>query len=83
MNDKDSIFLICDCNQHGLLIEKFKDEEEVYVSLFERGINGRKLSWKEKFRWCWQILRHGSPWTDFVIINKENQKELKDFINKI
>ena len=82
MNKDDSIFLLCDCNSHALFVEKFKDEEEVYVSLFERGLNGRKLSSTEKLRWCWQILRHGTPWTDFVILNKENQKSLTEFLNK-
>ena len=55
MKDQDSIFLICDCFEHGLLVEKFNDEEEVSLSLFERGLSGRVLSWSERLRWCWQI----------------------------
>jgi len=54
MKDQDSIFLICDCFEHGLLVEKFKDENEVSLSLFERGLSGRTLGWSERLRWCWQ-----------------------------
>lgn len=78
--EQDSVFLICDCFSHGLLVEKFKDEQEVCISLFERGLNGRILSWSSRLRWCWQILRHGKPWSDFVILNTENQKRLKEFL---
>ena len=79
--EQDSVFLICDCFSHGLLVEKFKGEEEVSLSLFERGLNGRILSWSSRLRWCWQILRYGKPWSDFVILNTENQKRLKNFLN--
>ena len=78
--EKDSEFLICDCYSHGLLIEKFDDEEEVCLSLFERGLNGRILCLSERLKWCWQILRYGKPWSDFVILNTENQKKLKEFL---
>ena len=83
MKDQESIFLICDCFEHGLLVEKFKDEEEVSLSLFERGLNGRTLCWSERLRWCWQILRYGKHWSDFIILNTENQKQLKDFLNEV
>ena len=77
--EKESKFLICDCYSHGLLVEKF-DDEEICLSLFERGLSGRTLGWSERLRWCWQILRHGKPWSDFIILNTENQKKLKEFL---
>ena len=81
MKEPDSKFLICDCHSHALLVEKFEGEEELHMSLFERGLNGRILSFKERVRWCWQILIHGRPWSDFIILNTENQKTLKDFLS--
>ena len=51
--------------------------------LFERGLNGRTLCWSERLRWCWQILRYGKPWSDFIILNTENQKQLKDFLSEV
>jgi len=78
--EQDSTFLICDCFSHGLLVEKFEGEEEVSLSLFERGLSGRILGLSERLKWCWQILRYGKPWSDFVILNVENQKRLKEFL---
>ena len=78
--EQDSVFLICDCFSHGLLVEKFKHEEEVSISLFERGLEGRILPWLSRLKWCWQILRYGKPWSDFVLLNIENQKRLKEFL---
>ena len=78
--EKESEFLICDCYSHGLLVERLDDEEELCLSLFERGLDGRILSWSSRLRWCWQILRYGKPWSDFVILNIENQKKLKEFL---
>ena len=80
-DEKDSAFLICDCCSPGLLVEKFEGEEEVSLSLFERGLDGRILSWSSRLRWCWQILRYGKPWSDFIILNTENQKQLKNFLD--
>lgn len=79
-DEKDSTFLICDCFSHGLLVEKFEGEQEVSLSLFERGLNGRILGWSERLRWCWQILRYGKPWCDFIILNTYHQKKLKEFL---
>jgi hypothetical protein len=78
--EKESEFLICDCYSHGLLVERLDDEEELCLSLFERGLDGRILSWSSRLRWCWQILRYGKPWSDYVILNTDNQKRLKEFL---
>jgi hypothetical protein len=43
-------------------------------------MDGRTLRWSERLRWCWQILRYGKPWSDFIILNTENQKRLKEFL---
>lgn len=82
MKTDDSMFLMCDCNSHALFVEKFKGEPEVYISLFERGYDGKQMSLFERLRWCWRILTHGHPWTDSVILSKDNQKLLTDFINE-
>lgn len=79
---EDSVFLMCDCYSHALFVEKFKDEEEVCISLFQYGYNGKKMSLIERLRWCYRIIIYGHPWTDSVILNTENQKKLKNFLIK-
>lgn len=75
-----SKFLMCECYSHALFIEKYEHDEEVSISLFERAFNNRVLSWKERIRWCLHILKTGLPWTDYVLLSKENQKSLKEFL---
>lgn len=82
MKEDDSVFLVCDCHSHGLLVEKYKGEEEVCISLFEYGLDGRTLRWSERFRWIWQIFWYGKPWSDFIILDKDKQKKLTKFINE-
>lgn len=83
MKNDDSIFLMCDCYSHALFVEKFKDEEEVCISLFQYGYSGKNMSWFQRLKWCYRIIIYGHPWTDSVILSTENQKQLKDFLNKI
>ena len=75
-------FIICDCNAHGLWVEKFDDVEGVYINLFERGVDGKKLPILERLRWCWRILSKGHPWTDMIVLDKNKQKELGEFLSK-
>jgi hypothetical protein len=57
MKDQDSIFLICDCFEHGLLVEKFKDENEVSLeSILNEVLRVEHYVASERLRWCWQIL---------------------------
>lgn len=79
---EDSIFLMCDCHSHALFVEKFKEEEEVYISLFERGYEGKRMNLFERLRWCYRIIIYGHPWTDSVILNTENQRKLRSFLNE-
>lgn len=80
--DIDETFIVCDCYSHGLWIERFKEDESVFINLFERGTTGKKLSFTEKLKWCWQILIHGHPWTDMIILDKDKQKALVEFLSK-
>ena len=46
--DDDGIFIMCDCYGHALHVARFEKEEEIYLSVFERGLYGGKLSWRER-----------------------------------
>ena len=81
MKDNDYKFIMCDCHSHGLVIEKFPDEEETFIALFERGVDGKKLSLLDRLKWCWQILIYGHPWTDMIVLDKAKQKEIAEFLN--
>lgn len=74
----------CDCSGHMLECEVYNwqnGESGVNFSIWERGRNGKKIrSWREKFRWCWQILKTGMPWADDIIATNKEARGLAEFI---
>ena len=81
--DTDKLFVMCDCYGHALYLEAYKDDDckDLWISLFERGTDGKKMGWSQRLHWCWHILRHGHPFTDMVTINEDKVKTLQTFLN--
>lgn len=73
---------MCDCYSHCLFVEKDDEDNHFFISLFERGTDGRKMSWKERLRWCFYILTKGTPFTDMIVIDSKKAKELAEFFDK-
>lgn len=59
-----------------IVLEKCSNEDEVYMSLFGRGLNLKRYSLKDRIRHIWQILKTGFPYTDELVLSKERVKEL-------
>ena len=76
-------FIMCACSGEGLVLEKFKGESEVYLSLFGRGLNINRYGWKSRLRHIWQIITKGFPYTDEIVLTKKDAiylaKSLKEF----
>lgn len=80
-----SHFVKCNCGGDMLEVERYnyRDGDEGFnFSSWSRGRHGKKLIWKERFRWCWNILRTGSPWADDIIATNQDAKGLAEFILK-
>jgi hypothetical protein len=82
MKKTSSEFFICDCYSEGILVTKYKNEDEFYFSFFKRGYAGNKLSWKDKLRYILQIIKTGIPFEDEVILNKTKIASLVKFLSK-
>jgi hypothetical protein len=52
------------------------------LTFWSYGRSGEILGWKERFRWIWNIIRTGKPWTDGISINNDQAKEIIEHINK-
>lgn len=59
-----------------IVLEKFSNEDEVYMSLFGRGLNLKRYNLKDRIRHIWHILKTGFPYTDELVLSKERVKEL-------
>jgi hypothetical protein len=69
----------CDCYGSGLVIGNELDDKDhpvLHVSFWALGGYKTKLDWKERWRWIWNIIKTGSPWTDQIILNSTAAEEL-------
>ena len=83
-----SKFVRCDCFGHALEVRRDMEivdgkitHKNFEICIWERyGESNRKMSWRERIRWCWQVLRTGRPWADQVTISDDKAKKLAEFI---
>ncbi len=82
LSDLPSIMLKCAC--HGEAIELSywdEDDGEFWFAIWKHGFDNR-LCWREKIRWCWNIIRTGKPWGDNIILTPEQAQQVALFINQ-
>jgi hypothetical protein len=81
-----SRFLKCTDGQEA--IEFCLDDSEpisplVYVSMWKLGNDVRPLSFKERLRWIWKIIRTGNPWADQIVLSHADFKNCAYIINDL
>jgi len=87
MKNEKVLSLLCNCQCSNLVFQYeyddfYSSQDQVYVSLFERH-DHTKLSFKERLRWIWHILKTGDLWKDHTILVKEDIAQLRDFCNEV
>ncbi len=78
--DNPSISLKCDCSCSQLEVEYDKEEKWFYLSMWYRGYKTKKMDWRNRLRWIWQILTKGNLWSDHMILSRENADKLSKFL---
>ena len=85
MVDEDTSTMVkCVCHGEALEVTHWPNKDcpdEIWFSIWQQGFTV-PLCWRERFRWCWNILRKGKPWKDNIILTPEKAKEVADFINQ-
>ena len=79
--DKDrSIFIKCECDSEGLGVDYDAEDGYYYFSYWRAGLSNTLLSWKERFRYCLNVLTKGKAFNDEIILKQEEVDELIDFL---
>jgi hypothetical protein len=81
MNDpfqrEKEVFIPCSCGSEGLHLYKFKNDDELYLSIWEMGYGkDNRLNWKSRFRYVWRIIREGRPYGDQIVLDREGRSNL-------
>lgn len=84
-------YIECDCHTELLQLE-FENEEEVneeidarflYISFYNLGVNDFKRPLRSKLRHIWYIITKGTPWSDQIVLRKEERLKLTAFLNSL
>lgn len=81
----------CECSGHMLEVEHYvwewkmqdgstKNEDGFNFACWEMGHRGGSMRWKERIRWCWQLLTKGTLWADSIMITNEGARRVSEFI---
>lgn len=78
----NQLFLMCDCYSEVLFIEH--DEETQSANLCIYSLNYRhKLSFWQKMRYIYQVLIHNRPYSDQIILHKQQTKDMISFLTSM
>lgn len=70
----------CECHSEGLVVQKDGDQYEFAFVAYYMLVP--KLTWKNRFKTIWKILRTGTYYTDMVMLDKKRVKELVKFLKE-
>ena len=82
-NDHNPIhFELCGCKSEVLVLEYDQEIGLVDLAIYEHSVSFRnKMSWYQKCRYIWQVMRYNRPFNDQIILNKEQIQKLKLFLD--
>jgi hypothetical protein len=81
-NNYRTLFIRCDCHSEVLVIDYDGLFKMIELSVFSSLISSRMSIW-QKLRYIYQIIRHGKPYTDQIILHQTQIDELKAFLNSL
>jgi hypothetical protein len=79
--DTDIFWLQCSCNSEALQIRPDYEYPEFEISVWKQGMDDpRWMSFREKIRWIWKIIKDGKPFTDYMIIDRNDALRLSKYL---
>jgi len=76
-----SIMVKCECSAEALEVTYWSDmhPDDFLFAFWQQGFN-RPMCWRERIRWCWNVIKTGNPWADSIIVTNENALKIAEFI---
>lgn len=71
---------ICTCNGHVLSVEKWDGMEAPQYFITTFAATGGRVSWKDRIKHIWHIIRKGEPYSDQIILSEWQMINLADTI---
>lgn len=75
-------FELCGCKSEVLVLEYDKEIGLMDLAIYEHSVSFRnKMSWYQKCRYIWQVIRYNRPFNDQIVLDKNQLKNLKTFLD--
>ena len=75
-------FILCDCRSEVLVLDHDSEYGLTELSIYENMSSyGHKMSFWQKIRYICRVLVHNRPYSDQIILNQNQLKDLGMFIN--
>lgn len=75
-------FELCGCKSEVLVLEYDQEIGLMDLAIYEHTVSfNNKMSWFQKLRYIWQVMRHNRPYNDQIILDKNQIQKLKLFLD--
>jgi hypothetical protein len=82
LKENKTLFIPCSCKSEILVIEYDHDIDMADLAIFEHYTNyGNKMSLWQCLRYCYQVLVNKKPYSDQMVLDKKQLKDLQKFLN--
>jgi len=72
----------CSCHSELLLLEWDEELEVLDLSIWAPYGSSNKMSWRQRLRYCWQILTGGKPYGDQMVLDKQSINAMVEHLNQ-
>lgn len=84
INDFRTAFIRCDCDSEILVVRYDSEFDMLDLCIYEtRSSVKHNMTWIEKIKYIYQLLRYGQPYTDQMLLKREQIEELKSFLDSL
>jgi uncharacterized protein YuzE len=74
---ENTMYSYCACHTEMLAMELDEDKEFLEIAFFQMG-KYTNMTFIQKLRHIWQVIRYGSPYKDMVCFDKETSKQFSN-----
>lgn len=84
VNDFRIVFIRCDCDSEVLAVRYDSEFDMLDLCIYEtKSSFSHKMTLWQKLRYFYQVFRYGYPYTDQMILQRDQIDELKGFLSSI
>ena len=75
-------FFLCECSTEVMLITKWTDENEIYLSMFSYGFVHPKPNFWQRLKYAFWHIKTGKKYADSIVLSLEKAKEIGELLIK-